>query len=227
MVPAPSSYTASVRSHKHKISQPDSPAESEGEETLSQDATQNSSAAPALLNQFERMLHKALKQTSEQITNSLSKEIRELGNRTATLELKVDETENTTQEHMAEMDTLKEENVMLQSRLENYENQARRSNLRIRGIPETVINLQSTIMALFQELQPAILIERMEFDRIHRALTGKKADGPPRDIIVKCHYYYRTKEQLLTPARDKKSLSFQGDNYQLFADLSQLTISKW
>lgn len=39
------------------------------------------------------MLQKALKQTSEQITSNLTKEIRELGTHTAALELKVDEIE--------------------------------------------------------------------------------------------------------------------------------------
>lgn len=136
------------------------------------------------------MLHKALKQTSEKIINSLTKEIRELGNRTAALELKMDEIENTTQEHMADMENLKEENLMLQSKLEDYEDWARRSNLRIRGIPESVTDLQSTITALFQELQPAIPIEQMEFDRIHRALTAKKNKQMVRhrNIIVKFHY---------------------------------------
>lgn len=86
--PAPSSsYTASVHSHRQKQMQPDSPAESENELIPSQDYSQISTISPTLLQQFERMLHKALNQTSEQITNSLTKEIRELGNRTTTLEL--------------------------------------------------------------------------------------------------------------------------------------------
>lgn len=63
-------------------------------------------------------------------------------------------------------------------------------------------------------------------DRVHRALMAKKTDGPPCYINAKFHYY-RTKEQLLAAARDKNTLKFQGHNYQLFADLSQLTISKW
>lgn len=229
----PSSYTASVRSHRHKMTQPDrhkmtqpdSPADSESELFTSQDTSQNLQIAPAILKQFEHMLHKALKQTSEQITTNLTREIRELGNRTAALELKMDDLENATQEHNTAMENLREENLMLQTKLEDQENRARRSNLRIRGIPESIIDLQSTITALCHELQPDIPIERLEFDRIHRALTAKKLDGPPRDIIVKFHYY-RTKEQLLSSARDKKDLNFQGNNYQLFADLSQVTISK-
>lgn len=39
----------------------------------------------------------------------------------------MDEIENSAQEYMAELENLKEENVTLQSRLEDYENRARRS----------------------------------------------------------------------------------------------------
>lgn len=61
--------------------------------------------------------------------------------------------------------------------------------------------------------------------RVHRALTPKKSDDLPRDIIAKLNFY-RTKEQLLNAARHKDVLHFQDHNYQLFADLSQLTINK-
>lgn len=223
--PVTSQDTASGRSHRQKMSQQDSPFESDTEQILSQTSPQASSASPVILLQFEKMLHKALKQTSDQITKSLTKEIRELGNRTAALEIKMDEIEITTQENITELEQLKEENLILQTKLEDYENRARRSNLRIRGIPETVTDLQSTITALLQELKPDIPIERLELDRVHRALTAKKKDGPPRDIITKFHYY-RTKEQILIAAREKKELNFQGHNYQIFADLSQLTITK-
>lgn len=77
------------------------------------------------------------------------------------------------------------------------------------GISETVFDLQATMMALLQELQPAIPVERLEMDRGHRALAPHKTNDPPRDIIAKFHYY-RTKEQLLTAARGKDTLSFQG-----------------
>lgn len=102
------------------------------------------------------MHHKALRQTSDHITNSLTKEIRELGNRTEALEFRVDEIENSAQDYMVELENLKEENLTLQSKLEDYENRARRSNLRISGILESVIDLQSTITALFQEFSACI-----------------------------------------------------------------------
>lgn len=180
---------------------------------------------PDFLKHMEKMLNKALKVTSDQITNRLSREIRELGQRTADLETRVDDIELTLQEHAQEQAALREENMTLLSRLEDAENCSRRSNLRLRGIPEVVEDIQSFATALFQELCPSIPIECLEFDRIHRALTRRQQDGPPRDIIIKLHFF-RTKEQLLTAARNKDALQFQNHNYQLFSDLAPLTIAK-
>lgn len=45
--------------------------------------------------------------------------------------------------------SIKEENLTLQARLEDQENRDRRSNLRIRGIPESVLDLQATMTVLF------------------------------------------------------------------------------
>lgn len=62
-------------------------------------------------------------------------------------------------------------------------------------------------------------------DRAHRALTRRSKDGPPRDVIVKFHYY-NTKEKILAAAREKEPLSFQGHDYQIFPDLAPITIMK-
>ena len=62
-------------------------------------------------------------------------------------------------------------------------------------------------------------------DRIHRALGPHKADGPPPDIIAKFHFF-RTKDQITAAARLKESLTFQGHTYQMFADLSPITVAK-
>lgn len=77
------------------------------------------------------------------------------------------------------------------------------------------------MLVLFQELQPAIPVERIEMDRVHRALSPHKADGPPRNIIAKFHYY-RTKEQLLAAARGKDTDPFKVTHIsysQIFPDL--------
>lgn len=55
----------------------------------------------------------------------------------------------------------------------------------------------------------------------------KKTEGPPCNIIIK-FIYYRTKETLrrAAGARDQLDLSIQGHHYQLFANLSSITIQK-
>lgn len=62
-------------------------------------------------------------------------------------------------------------------------------------------------------------------DRIIKSLAPKKEDGPPRDIVIKLHYF-RTKEQLMEAARNKDTLTFQGHLYQILQDLSQQTLLK-
>lgn len=137
----------------------------------------------------------------------------------------MDELDGITTNHNDELEALREENSSLYILLEDFENTARGSNLRVCGIPENIEDLQSTITVLFQELAPYIPIERLEMDMIHRTLATRKEDGPPRDIVIKLHYF-RTKEQLMEAAREKNSLIFQGHRYQIFNDLSQQTLIK-
>lgn len=219
---APSQHSTqrSLKPLSHSLKSQESAGESDSDTGSSKSVVQST-----MFKQFERMLQKALKQTSDHITDKLTKEIRELGQRTAELEVRVDEIENHTQQYTSELDNLKDENLLLQSRLEDQENRDRRSNLRIRGIPESIVDLQATMIALFQELQPGIPVERLEMDRVHRALAPRKTNGPPRDIIAKFHFF-RTKEQLLSAARGNSNLNFQGHQYQLFTDLSPLTVAK-
>lgn len=133
--------------------------------------SQDDVTPPVTLKQIENLFKKSLKNISDHITNSFTKEIRELGQRMSELEIRVDDMENYTLNYSKETENLKEQNAVLQTRLEDYEIRARCSNLRIRGIPETVTDLQATMIELFQELQPAISVERLEMDRVHRALT--------------------------------------------------------
>lgn len=171
------------------------------------------------------MLTKALQNTSDAITEQLTWKIWDVGCCTSALEQRVEELHIITGNHVEELETLRKENLTLQSHLEDFENRAKRSNLCIQGIPETVVDLQFTITALFQELAPSIPMERQEMDRIHRALTPRPEDGPLREVVVKRHYFC-TKEQLMAASRNKESLTFQGHRYQIFLDLFQLTLNK-
>lgn len=79
-------------------------------------------------------------------------------------------------------------------------------------MPEAIVDLQSIMTTLFQELHPSITVELLEMDRIHKAVTPHKSEGPPLDIIAKISFF-RTKVQLLAAARGKDSLIFQDHSY--------------
>lgn len=187
--------------------------------------SQRKASQKDLLAKFDKMLQRALKVTSKQITDHLTHEIRELGHRTAELEIRMDNVTTSMELQDKHISSLRDENLHLNSKLEDLENRSRRSNLRFRGIPENVTDLQATLTAMIQELVPTLPLERLEMERAHRALTRKNPDGPPRDIIVK-FLYFRTKEAILQAVRDKPSLEFQGYTYQVFADLAPSTIAK-
>lgn len=121
---------------------------------------------------------------------------------------------------------MREENVSLHSKIENAENRSRRSNLRIRGLPVSIWDVQVKALALFQKLASDIPVDRLEIERAHRALTKKNDSGPPRDIIVK-FLFFNSKERLMAAARDhQQPLRFQGNEYQLFTDLAPTLIQK-
>lgn len=68
---------------------------------------------------------------------------------------------NIAQDYKVAFENLKEKKSVLQPRLDDQETRDRRSNLRIRGIPETVLDLQATMITLFQKLQPGIPVKRL------------------------------------------------------------------
>lgn len=57
----------------------------------------------------------------------------------ADLEPRVDDLERTTQSHDCDLETLKEENLILQ--LEDFENRSRSSSLYIHSLPESIQDL--------------------------------------------------------------------------------------
>lgn len=102
------------------------------------------------------------------------------------------------------------------------ENRERRSNLRIRGVPEAVTDkeLRSYLRNLFVTLAPHIPDIDWCLDRTHRTLAPKPPPGSnPRDIIVRFHYY-DSKEALTAATRKKICIDFKGSKLQIFSDLS-------
>ncbi|CAJ0961168.1 unnamed protein product [Ranitomeya imitator] len=66
----------------------------------------------------------------------------------------------------------------LELRCEDYENRSRRSNLRIRGLPEHIVALKETATALFTALLPDTDPSLLHITRIHRALEALFGRAP-------------------------------------------------
>ncbi|KAM9324831.1 disintegrin and metalloproteinase domain-containing protein 12 [Gastrophryne carolinensis] len=124
------------------------------------------------LDRYEAMLERALEKWSlnitTQISNTLTADIKELGHRVGDLEQQAMTQKTDISTLGEELEELRGENLVLLHKLEDVENRSRRANIRIRGIPEAIVDLQSTVTALFQELVPTLPIERLESDRISR-----------------------------------------------------------
>ncbi|OCT85203.1 hypothetical protein XELAEV_18023368mg [Xenopus laevis] len=120
---------------------------------------------------FKHILRTELEATSVNILKPLTKEIRELGQRTDQLEQKMDDAITILDGHESDIITLKRENI------------------RIRGLPETYKNLENEVGALLATLAPHLPPAKLELDKGHRSLGKPPKSGQPRDIIAKFHHY--------------------------------------
>lgn len=106
------------------------------------------------------------------------------------------------------METLQEKCVDMEGRL-------RRSNIRIVNVPEESSCAPVSVSRLLKdvlEMDKDVLI-----DRSHRTLQGRRADGKPRAIIAKLHYYQDCGD-LLRRARDAGPLRYNGSTIFIFPD---------
>lgn len=104
-------------------------------------------------------------------------------------------------------------------------NRNRCYNFRVRRLPESYKDVPDAICTFIKDLIPDILHHSMELDRAHKALRTPRADGLPRDIVVKPHLY-TFKEEMMRKSRAMSKLSFQGHELHIFADLSPSIIQK-
>ncbi|OCT86641.1 hypothetical protein XELAEV_18020325mg [Xenopus laevis] len=173
-----------------------------------------------LLARFKTLLQMELATVTTTITKQLTREIRDLGTRTDQVEQKLDEVIRRVNDHDIQIDTLLSHHQSTMDRLEDFENRSR-----IRGLPEMVKDLHVAIPKLLATLVPDIPEQRLEMDRVHRALGPMKPGGPPRDIIARLHFY-ASKEAIMMVARTTSPLKYGDHAYQIFADLASTTIQK-
>ncbi|CAH2307365.1 Hypothetical predicted protein [Pelobates cultripes] len=106
--------------------------------------------------------------------------------------------------------------LALRRQTEDLDNRGRRSNIRVRGLPEPQAeeDIEATLKALFQAILGEDLPADLTFDRAHRANRPRIPDGTPRDAIC-CLHHYKHKERIMRKARTRPLWRFRGADVAL------------
>ncbi|CAH2283962.1 Hypothetical predicted protein [Pelobates cultripes] len=169
-------------------------------------------------------LKKLLKETSDDIKAYTAAA---LASRTSRTETQIAETQDKLKTHTGDIGAMQDKILYLEDGLEDLNNRSRRQNIRIRGLPESVLpeTLLPTVRAIFQSLLPDASEQDLYIERAHRALRPPTYNmNAPRDIITKL-LYFPIKERLMKAAWDNPP-TYQGQTLHFYQDLSPTTLQK-
>uniref|UniRef100_A0A8C5LVQ3 Uncharacterized protein n=1 Tax=Leptobrachium leishanense TaxID=445787 RepID=A0A8C5LVQ3_9ANUR len=109
--------------------------------------------------------------------------------------------------------------------IDDLENRSRRHNLRIRGVRETVTDLRAYLVAFFSEVLGHTRLTPEHIDRAHRVFRPRlpAPTDPLRDIV--CHITdFTLKESVAAAARNITPLVYDGEDIEVYNDLSTFTL---
>ncbi|CAH2219859.1 Hypothetical predicted protein [Pelobates cultripes] len=115
----------------------------------------------------------------------------------------------------------------LESKLNDLEDRSRRSNIRIRNIPEIVNDptLKKFLMDYSESLLAETGLKDFELERFHRFPRPRNiAEPSPRDVIVKFQSFY-LKNKIMGILKNKPVLEHRFKDLKIFPDLSFYTRS--
>uniref|UniRef100_A0A8C5P9X2 Uncharacterized protein n=1 Tax=Leptobrachium leishanense TaxID=445787 RepID=A0A8C5P9X2_9ANUR len=148
-----------------------------------------------------------------------------LGARTVALEQRAEEAQAAQDATQAEVAALRDRYESLQDPVEDLDNRSRQSNLRLREIPESIVDLRDFLHRYFRLLLPEIPEEELLLDRAHQALRPRPAEtDPPRDVVIRCDYY-TTKEAIFRAVRNTTP-AMEGVTPHFYNDLAPSTLQK-
>lgn len=194
-------------------------------------ANKSPDQAPATAAQIKEMLSEmkhTLQSDIKQLSTDLSKEIRDLGDRTAQLEEKMGEFTEAHNDLADSYNTTQKELDRLTEKVTDLEDRSRRNNIRLRGISESVLprDLESHITDLLKVIMPDLHALERAIDQIHRVPKPRAApDNVPRDVLAR-FVFYQTKDKLLSLARKKDNWPKQYQHLEIYMDLAPATLIK-
>lgn len=167
-----------------------------------------------------------LESSYKQEIQTIKADILEVGDRVNDMEHQQTEVLTCVQSHHSAIQYLLSKEEEQASHLEDIENRNRRNNIRIRGIPESVLpkDIEPTLQRLFNVILSSPEGSTIELDRAHRALGPRPQEGDkPRDIICRVHHY-KQKETIMRLARSSCPLQFESSSVSLMPDLARRTL---
>lgn len=147
------------------------------------------------------------------------------------LQQRVSANEDQADNLLARVCALEKDNAYLKEKVEDLENQSRRSNLCFIGVPE---KMEGADMIAFigQTIQSVLGKENFPVvppvERAHRTPTfarASKSNGPPRPILAK-FLNFQEKVKILRLAREKGNLQIAANKFHIYPDFSPGLVKK-
>ncbi|CAH2324623.1 Hypothetical predicted protein [Pelobates cultripes] len=135
----------------------------------------------------------------------LKRDLQDIGSRTTHVEAKMEDLVDAHNASTEDLKSLTDQIQKCEAKLMDLEDRSRRSNIRLRGIPETVLpaDLPSYVHSFFKLLTPEIPTDMLLLDRLHRVPKPQHiATSLPRDVLLKAHYFH-VKDLLMRRSRTK------------------------
>ncbi|CAH2223240.1 Hypothetical predicted protein [Pelobates cultripes] len=148
---------------------------------------------------------------------NLKQDILSIGQRVKVHEQKIENLEFLLQKYSETIEKQQMKINDLEERTTNIEDRGRRNNLRIRNIPESI--LQENLAIYLTEFFKNLKIKRKN-ERIHRLYKPRTLpDDLPRDVIIACHSY-SFREKILKASRQTGRDQDKFKYIKVFPDLS-------
>ncbi|CAH2249373.1 Hypothetical predicted protein [Pelobates cultripes] len=219
-----------ARKPQHKAADPQAQDGADSEYDTERDYTvSRQEDCPLTQSLLQSMLDAAVTKMQTTVTealNDMRKGLKELEVRTSHLEGNVESLTGAHNETDIRLTKIEDQLYRQETKLADAEDRSRRSNVRLRGVPEDIApqNLTAYAVEFFQTLLPDIPAEMFLLDRIHRLPKPQHLPPTtPRDVLMRL---YHIKDQILRTHHTKKDLPTQFKDILMFMDLSAETLRR-
>lgn len=187
--------------------------------------TANQPVVDTMLKDMLITLHSTIQNDISSMFSAFKSEIVHVNNRMGRIEHQMSAMTVTVNDLVDGHDHTRDEQQWVRAKMADLENRSRRNNVKIRGIPETIVpaDLIAYARKIISQLLPDLPPMETIIDRIHR--LPKPSHLPPevpRDTLMRVHFYH-AKDMLMAKSRRLGQLPAPYTKLQLFADISQYT----